>query len=151
MKIRGVFFVFMLLAALPGAVFSAGDDPDSSSDSQSAPPYYAQGRAQVNSGNWSRAAALFRKAVEQDGKNYKALNMLGFSLRQSGRHREAIQAYGRALSIKPDYAQALEYRGKAHIGAGNRRAALADYERLVRLGSPLAEDLKEAIDRLAKN
>ncbi len=150
MKIRGVFFVFMLLAALPGTVFSAGDS-DSSSDSRSAPPYYAQGRAQVNSGNWSRAAALFRKAVEQDGKNYKALNMLGYSLRQSGRHLEAIQAYGRALSIKPDYAQALEYRGKAHVGAGNRRAALADYERLVRLGSPLAEDLKEAIDRLANN
>ncbi len=42
-------------------------------------------------------------------------------------------------------------RGKAHIGAGNKRAALADYERLVRLGSPLAGNLKEAIDKLARN
>lgn len=151
MKIRRMIFVFMLLAAFPGTSFSAGDDPDTSPDSQSGPSYYEQGRAQVNSGNWSRAAALFRKAVDRDGKNCKALNMLGFSLRQSGRRQEAIQAYNRALSIKPDYAQALEYRGKAHVGTGNKRAALADYEKLVRLGSPLAEDLKEAIDKLAKN
>ena len=33
MKFRHVIYVFMLLAALPGASFSA-DDPDSSSDSQ---------------------------------------------------------------------------------------------------------------------
>ncbi len=35
--------------------------------------------------------------------------------------------------------------------SGNRRAALADYRALVRLGSPLAADLKEALDRAAKN
>ncbi len=42
-------------------------------------------------------------------------------------------------------------REKAHIDAGNKRAALADYERLVRLGSPLAGPLKEVIGKLARN
>ncbi len=148
MKFRRVVCAFVFLAALPGVVFSANDpEPEQNAE----PSYYEQGRAEVNSGNWNQAAGLFQKSVERDGSNYKALNMLGFSLRQSGRHQEAIRAYNRALSIKPDYAQALEYRGKAHAGAGNKRAALADYEKLVRLGSPLAEDLKEAIDKLAKN
>ncbi len=150
MKIRRVLIVFTLLAALPCIAFSAGDSENEPEPGEQ-PSYYDQGRVQVNFGDWREAARLFRKATEKESGNYKALNMLGYSLRQSGKHQEAIQAYDRALSIKPDYAQALEYRGKAHVGAGNKRAALADYERLVRLGSPLAEDLKEAIDKLAKN
>ena len=76
---------------------------------------------------------------------------LAKTLRSEGKYKEALQAYNRALSIKPDYAQALEYRGKAHIRLGNKKAALADYQKLVKMGSPLAEDLKEAIDKMAKN
>ncbi len=148
MKIRRVVCAFVFLAAIPGAAFSAGDPEP---EQKATPSYYDRGRAEANSGNWSQAVALFQKAVEQDSKNHKALNMLGFSLRRSGKYQEAIQAYNRALAIKPDYAQALEYRGKAHLGAGDKRAALADYQKLVRLGSPLAADLKEAIDKLAKN
>ena len=148
MKIRRVACAFVFMAAIPGVAFSAGDPEP---EQKAATSFYDQGRSQANSGNWSRAIALFRKAVEQDSENYKALNMLGFSLRRSGKHQEAIQAYNRALTIKPNYAQALEYRGKAHLGVGDRRAALADYKKLVRLRSPLAEDLKEAINKLPKN
>jgi tetratricopeptide (TPR) repeat protein len=149
MKNLRVFLVFFLLVALPGMAFSAGDsDPP---QPEASPSYYEQGRSAANSGNWSKAVAMFRKAVDKDSNNYKALNMLGFSLRQSGKYEGALKAYNRALSIKPDYAQALEYRGKAHVRLGNKKAALADYQKLVKMGSPLAEDLKEAIDKLTKN
>lgn len=148
MKIRRVVCAFVFLAAIPGIAFSAGDPEPAQTAS---PSFYDQGRVEAKSGNWVRAIELFQKAVEKDANNYKALNMLGFSLRNHGKFREAIRAYDRALAIKPDYAEALEYRGKAFLGAGNRRAALADYQKLVRLGSPLAEDLKEAIDKQAKN
>jgi hypothetical protein len=51
------------------------------------------------------------------------------------------------VEINPGYAELREYRGKAFVLAGNITAAMSDYRTLVRMGSPLAEDLKEAIDR----
>ena len=71
--------------------------------------------------------------------------MLGYSLRQAGRYEEAIGAYNRSLSLKPDFAEALEYRGEAFLKMGNRKAAMKDYNAILRLGSPFAEDLKKAI------
>lgn len=144
MKFRRILVIFLAMALVPVSVFSA-DDPKPAN--KVAPRYYEQGRAQVTSGNWDEAIQMFQKAVQQDSRDYKALNMLGYSLRQTGKYKEAIEAYNRALSIKPDYAQALEYRGKAYLGAGNKQAALADYKKLVSLKSNLAEDLKAAIDK----
>jgi Flp pilus assembly protein TadD len=102
-------------------------------------------------GNWSEAVAFFRRAANQNGSDFRAFNMLGYSLRHTGDLAGALKAYNRALTMKPDYAQALEYRGMAHIKMRNKKAALVDYNKLVRLGSPLAADLKEAIDKTAKN
>ena len=65
--------------------------------------------------------------------------------------KEAIAAYNKALSIKPDYAPALEYRGVAHVMAGNKAAALADLQKLKSLGSPLAEDLGARIAAMPAN
>ena len=148
MIIRLNILSLVFVAALPGAVYSAGDPAPPETLAISA---YEQGREQARSENWDRAAALFQSVVEKDGQDYRALNMLGYSLRQIGRLADSLAAYDRALSIKPDYAPALEYRGVTLLKSGNRRAALADYRVLVRLGSPLAADLKEALDRAAKN
>ncbi len=148
MIIRLNILSLVFVAALPGAVYSAGDPAPPETLAISA---YEQGREQARSENWDRAAALFQSVVEKDGQDYRALNMLGYSLRQIGRLADSLAAYDRALSIKPDYAPALEYRCVTLLKSGNRRAALADYRALVRLGSPLAADLKEALDRAAKN
>ncbi len=148
MKIRPNILALVFVAALPGTAYSAGDPDPPEAPAVSA---YEQGREQAKAENWDRAVALFQSAVEKDGRDYKALNMLGYSLRQIGRLADSLAAYDRALSIKPDYAPALEYRGVTLLKSGNRRAALADYRALVRLGSPLAADLKEALDRAAKN
>ncbi len=148
MKIHLNVLALVFVAALPGEAYSAGDSDPPETPTVSA---YEQGREQAKVGNFDRAAALFKSAVEKDDRDYKSLNMLGYSLRQIGRLADSLAAYDRALSIKSDYAPALEYRGATHLKVGNRRAALADYQALVRLGSPLADDLKEAIDRAAKN
>ncbi|MFP6869854.1 MAG: tetratricopeptide repeat protein [Nitrospinota bacterium] len=150
MNIRRAMLALILAAAFPAAAYSAGG-PDPDPGPQAAESPYDLGRARAKEGNWVLAASLFRKAVKKDEKSFKALNMLGYSLRQMGRLPEAIQAYDRALAINPNFGQALEYRGIAHLKAGNREAALRDHQSLVRLGSPLAADLKEAIDRAAAN
>lgn len=110
---------------------------------------YEQGRLEVHQGNWERAVSLFQKAVSQDPKDYKAFTLLGYSLRHAGRMKEAIVAYDRAVDLNPSYAEVREYRGIAHAMSGNRDAAMSDYRALVRMGSPLAEDLKTEIDRNA--
>ena len=110
---------------------------------------FERGRIQIHQGHWDRAARLFGQAVAEDSENFKAYTLLGYSLRHAGRLSEAIAAYNRAVEINPGYAKLREYRGKAFVLAGNFTAAMSDYRTLVRMGSPLAEDLKEAIDRSA--
>ncbi|MBI1725495.1 MAG: tetratricopeptide repeat protein, partial [Candidatus Tectomicrobia bacterium] len=80
-----------------------------------------------------------------------AYNMLGYALRKTGDPKEALEAYNRALALKPDYAPALEYRGEAHLMLKDRKAAVEDYQALVKLGSPLARDLKGKIDSAPAN
>jgi tetratricopeptide (TPR) repeat protein len=149
MKLKQTALAVVLAALIPVAAFSADDPEPEKSVAQ--PSAYDMGREAAKSGDWSRAVSLLQSAVEKDGNDYKSLNMLGYSLRNMGRYRVAILAYSRALSIKPDYAPALEYRGMAQLKMNNPKAAMADYEVLKGIGSPLAEDLKVAIDLAAKN
>lgn len=149
MKLRQIVLALILAALMPVAAFSADDPKPEEPAAQ--PSAYDMGREAAKAGNWSRAVSLFQGAVKKDNDDYKSFNMLGYSLRNVGRYEAAILAYNRALSIKPDYAPALEYRGMAHLKANNLKAAMADYEVLKGIGSPLAEDLKTAIDSAAKN
>ena len=141
-----VAFAFAMSLALAAPSHPAGDPKP-----EMAGQNYAQGEEKARQGKWAEAAALFLKVIEEDGQHYKAFNMLGYSLRKMGKAKEAIAAYDKALSIKPDYAPALEYRGVAHVMAGNKAAALADLGKLKSLNSPLAEDLGEKIAAMPAN
>ena len=110
---------------------------------------YERGRLQAHQGNWERAAVLFQKAAAENPKDYKAHTLLGYSLRHAGRIKAAIAAYDRTVALYPSYAEVREYRGIAHAQSGNREAAMRDYRALLRMGSPLAEDLKAAIEKNA--
>ena len=112
---------------------------------------YDRGRQAVSEGQWETASGLFQEAVEQNPRDHAAHNMLGYALRKAGRPQQALDAYNRALSLKPDYAPALEYRGEAHLMLNNRKAAMEDYQALVKLNSPLAQDLKKKIDAAPAN
>ncbi len=141
-----VIFTVVISLALAAPSHPAGDPKP-----EMAGQNYAQGEEKARQGKWGEAATLFRKVIEEDGQHYKAFNMLGYSLRKMGKAKEAIAAYNKALSIKPDYAPALEYRGVAHVMAGNKAAALADLQKLKSLGSPLAEDLGKQIAAMPAN
>jgi len=53
--------------------------------------------------SWDKAEAHFRKAIALDINKLKAHKGLIVSLREQGRHREAIQAADEALSLKSDF------------------------------------------------
>ncbi|MBI1725288.1 MAG: tetratricopeptide repeat protein, partial [Candidatus Tectomicrobia bacterium] len=105
--------VLALALALPTAAYS--DTGPTPPPVQLTGSPYDRGRNEVNMGNWGRAAELFQQAVKADPKHYQAYNMLGYALRKTGKPKEALEAYNRALSLKPDYAPAIEYRGEAHL------------------------------------
>lgn len=146
MKSAALALVVSLLLALPAQAYDPSRHPAPNAQGGA----YDQGRLKLQSGEWEQAAAFFRQAVREDKADHRAWTLLGYSLRQQGRHREALAAYDEALRLNPSYAEALEYRGLALAALGNLALARRDLERLARLGSPLAEDLAKAIEAQAR-
>jgi tetratricopeptide (TPR) repeat protein len=82
---------------------------------------------------WGKAAAAYRKALQEMPDNPKALNSLGLALYQQAHFEEALQIYKRAAQVSPDdplpmekLAQLLERTGhlKEAIVAATRAAEL---------------------------
>jgi tetratricopeptide (TPR) repeat protein len=66
----------------------------------------------------SYAAAIKKlvHATQLQPSNYQAWNYVGYASRKVGKYEDALAAYDRALRLKPDYAEAIEYRGHAYLG-----------------------------------
>ena len=75
------------------------------------------------------AAALgkFRDAVQLDATLAEAWNYYGYTSRKLGSYDDALAAYGKALSLKPGYPDALEYRGEAYLGLNRIDEAKQSY------------------------
>lgn len=140
-----------VLALLLGSALSAfAYDPAKQPPVVEPDSAYELGRVHVHNGDMEKAFLHFRRAVVEDPEDFRAHTLMGYSLRHLGRLDEAIAAYSKALAVKPTYAEAIEYRGMAYLLRGNRVAAMRDYQKLVLLRSPLAEDLKKLIDESGK-
>jgi tetratricopeptide (TPR) repeat protein len=65
---------------------------------------------------YAAALARFKQATDLDPTLYEAWNYVGYTNRKLGNYDDALPAYDKALSLKPGYADALEYRGEAYLG-----------------------------------
>lgn len=70
---------------------------------------------------YASAHGKFAQAVQLDPQRYEAWNYVGYTSRKLGHYDDALTAYDRALALKPDYPDAIEYRGEAYL-AVNRLA-----------------------------
>ncbi|HVH83114.1 MAG TPA: tetratricopeptide repeat protein [Steroidobacteraceae bacterium] len=70
---------------------------------------------------YASAHGKFEQAVRLDPQRYEAWNYVGYTSRKLGHYDDALAAYDRALALKPDYPDAIEYRGEAYL-AVNRLA-----------------------------
>jgi tetratricopeptide (TPR) repeat protein len=61
----------------------------------------------VRAGSYDRAAAEYRRVLEQDEAHAAARVGLGISLRGMGKHAEAASEYERVLSAEPNNVAAL--------------------------------------------
>src|SRR2546430_4394376 len=64
---------------------------------------------------YTQALRKFQEATGLDPQLPGAWNYVGYTSRKLGHYEEALAAYDRALTLKPGYADALEYRGEAYL------------------------------------
>jgi tetratricopeptide (TPR) repeat protein len=139
------------LALVAGAVQAVESDPlpvPQASARASAVRLYNDGVALLLARKFAQAQVLFESALALDESIAEAHNNLAFALRMQGRQNFAasLAHYNRAIELKPDLAQAYNYRGVLFVQQGDRVQAQRDLERLRRLDAKLAADLERVIE-----
>ena len=143
--------IFILMAVLLGSLImgprqllasgsrsSVFDEPAAVSAPTLEADAYHLGVAATKQKDYPQAVELFQKAMQSDPHNPDVLNMLAFSLRKSGHLDEAFDYYRQALEIKPQFPEAREYLGEAHL-----QAALREIQTLKTYGASGREDLQD--------
>ena len=109
-----------------------------------------KGRAKAEQA-YTTAMKKFANATELQPSNYQAWNYLGYTNRKVGKYDAALAAYDRALRLKPDYAEAIEYRGHAYLGLNRlgeaKEAYLALFAGNRQLAASLLAGMQEWVGR----
>ena len=89
---------------------------------------------------YDRALADYEVALDLDPDAY-TLNAHAAIIGSLGEWQAAIQEYGRAIDLAPDYPETFFNRGYAHKVLGNREEAIADLERFLSFEVHWNEDM----------
>src|SRR3954453_2269771 len=65
---------------------------------------------------FEKALKDFKSAASGSPQMYQAYNGMGFSYRKTGDYVKALEMYDKALTLKPGFPDAIEYRGEAYLG-----------------------------------
>jgi tetratricopeptide (TPR) repeat protein len=94
---------------------------------------------------YAGALKKFTKATDLNPAMYQAWNYVGYTNRKIGNYEAALTAYDRALTLRPDYAEAIEYRGHAYLGLNRLGEAKQAYLTLFASNRKLAAQLLTAM------
>lgn len=72
----------------------------------------------LDAGDYRGAIPLLTDIIKTDPNNADALNLMGFSLRNTGQNDLALQYYNKALALKPKHLGANEYLGELYVELG---------------------------------
>lgn len=103
-----------------------------------------EGKAQKQ---YEKAIRAFRTAIEADANMHQAHGSLGYALRKTGDYERSLEAYNRALELRPDYTEAVEYRAEAYLGLNRLQDAKDAYLQLFRDDRERADELMQAMQR----
>ena len=114
-------------------------------------------RQSLMAGNYQAAISAYQAVLKRDAKNVDAMTHLALIVAIGGHADSAVETFGKALAIDPNYAPAYLYRGQVLYETKQDYAgAVKDFERFVKL-VPSGEDhakvqamLKEARGKQAK-
>lgn len=96
-------------------------------------------------GGYATALERFKQAVGLDDSLAEAWNYLGYTSRKLAHYDDALTAYAKALTLKPGYPDALEYRGEAYLGLSRIPDAQQSYLDLYAGNRALAGKLLSAM------
>lgn len=99
-------------------------------------------------GNFDEALRLLHIYTEQNQDDPEGFNLLGLTLADLGRHNEAVEAYQRALEIKPDYAVCLNNLSVSYKKLGMYEASKRVLQRAVEIEPTFAEALNNLANSL---
>ena len=110
------------------------------------------GKAKNAEKKFKKALDRGQRAVDIDPKYAEAWNLIGFSARHIKDYDRALAAYDKALTLKPDFAQAREYLGEAYLELGKPDKAREQLAWLQRIegASEEAKDLAHELDEYLK-
>ena len=94
---------------------------------------------------YASALGKFQQAVKLDAERYEAWNYVGYTSRKLGHYDDALSAYDRALSLKPGFPDAIEYRGEAYLAVNRLEDAKKAYLDLFAGNRALADKLLTAM------
>ena len=125
-----------------GGTASGGGSGTSQLDADSqAVRFYHEGVRAVNLKNFAQAQAKFEQALTENPKFAEAHNSLGYALQMEGPqyYPISLEHYNRAIQLKPNLAQAYEYRGVLLLRMDRKTAAENDLATLKALKSNLRQ------------
>ena len=110
--------------------------------------YLYLGLIQLKWGNYDEAVRYFTESLRISPNLYQSLLGLGTAHTLLGEYDKAIPQFNRVIELfhgQPEEADAHYWLGKVYLYAGDRRAALREYDALKRLKSDRAEQLLKEI------
>ncbi len=96
---------------------------------------------------YSKALIKFKDAYKTDRKNPDILNYLGFTLRKTGKLKEAEKYYLAGLKIKPDHNGINEYLGELYVNTNRMDLAKERLAVLKNCNCEEYSELKEIIEK----
>ena len=139
-----------------------GGPPLGGDPSRPIPPEMLRGmleaaRQSLFAGRYKEAIAAYQAVLKRDPKNVDALTHLGLIVAIGGHSDTALENFGKALELDPNYAPAYRYRGQILYEAKqDYRGAIKAWEKYATLVPPGEERnqatrlIQEAKARLAK-
>jgi tetratricopeptide (TPR) repeat protein len=96
---------------------------------------------------FAEAQAKFEQVLTENPNFAESHNYLGYSLQMEGpqHYSIALEHYNKAIQLKPNLAEAYEYRGVLLLRMGRKAAAEKDLAKLKALRPSLATELERAI------
>jgi tetratricopeptide (TPR) repeat protein len=129
------------VAAAPG-----GGEPGGAP--RAIPPGMLQGmlqaaRTSFEAGRYNEAAAAYRAILKRDPNNLDALTHFGAILAMAGHTDQGLEHLGRALSLDPNYREALWYQAGVLEARQDYAGAIAAWEKFAAVSGP-GEDRERA-------
>ena len=92
-----------------------------------------------HSGQMEMTERSCRELLKSFPQSLNVINVLGAALQVQGKFIEAVQAFDRAIDLKPDFAEAFSNRGNALKELGQMQHAVASYDNAIQLNPDFAD------------